>query len=57
MSTSSDDYVVQKTHIEKTSTFGNTLREFDILTAWLGTTRGVVMHQDDLHGKQLDSTL
>jgi hypothetical protein len=51
MSTSSNDYVVQKAHIQKARTLCNALREFYILTARLGTSRGVVVHQNYLHGK------
>jgi hypothetical protein len=49
--------MVQKTNVEELRRLGNTFRECHILTTRLGTTRRMVVHKNNLHGKQLQRTL
>ena len=53
VSTARHYHMVQKTHIEELRSLGHALREGHVLLAGFGASRGVVMHQDNLHGQQL----
>ena len=51
-----DDDMVYETYIEETCRRRHTLGEIPILLAGTGTSRRMVMYQDYLRGKQLQSS-
>ena len=51
------DYVVEQANIKQRGGIGDALGELLVGSAWLGSTRGVIMHKNHLCSKQFQGAL